>query len=589
MGFRFVPLMIIVVISMISAIAHANEPIRGYFVVNYVTNLSPTGQVIDYYVEYSLVLYNYEPYAAPLRISMELPQYSSVLYVSPPTNVSGNEVTWIINLQPYSEEKLEVRFKPIYTVLPIALLSYQVLINGTPANSTIINGGVGTEVKLLINITSMLPFPVMSTVSLTRQSGLYYEYNVTPTITQNVMGYEMDYWLFNTSNNTSMSLGMVIEDMGPWHSVRINPVSIQVSIDLNQSMNSLRNAINEMNATIKRLGALSSLVINASPTVSNYTAQFLQLIALLNQTANVLGASAYLINSTLLVESLLQAQLVELKIALTAGGQVLNAETNVISQLRDSLSPIVTNEQNYINTLNALKNYLLQIGNSTNNNTLNSEVNNAINTINQLENLLITLSEVYNDLGNLQNELVSTQAQVNQAVNGLNYAISAANQSEVLIISISRNLYLLHNELLNLTNQLLQTYLKMETYQARAMSSLVQISNYEEELQGLILEDETKVAVLNAITNEYLSYLHVNSTNVSIDVTVEETFIVEMPSVVDTRYLPQLLSEITAQNNKTATHGANTAPTLRINPTHAAALGVLTVAIITVTIIRKLR
>lgn len=589
MGLRFVPLMIIVVISMISAIAYANEPIRGYFVVNYVTHLSPTGQVIDYYVEYSLMLYNYEPYAVPLRISVELPQYSSVLYVSPPTNVSGNEVTWIINLQPYSEEKLEVRFKPIYTVLPIALLSYQVLINGTPANSSIISGGVGTEVKLLINITNMLPFPVMSTVSLTRQSGLYYEYNVTPTITQNVMGYEMDYWLFNTSNNTSMSLGMVIEDMGPWRSVRINPVSIQVSIDLNQSMNSLRSAINEMNATIKRLGALSNSVINASPAVSNYTAQFLQLIALLNQTANVLGASAYLINSTLLVESLLQAQLVELKIALTAGGQVLNAETNVISQLRDSLSPIVTNEQNYINTLNALKNYLLQIGNSTNNNTLNSEVNNAINTINQLENLLITLGEVYNDLGNLQNELVSTQAQVNQAVNGLNYAISAANQSEVLIINISRNLYLLHNELLNLTNQLLQTYLKMETYQARAMSSLVQISNYEEELQGLILEDEAKVAVLNAITNEYLSYLHVNSTNVSIDVTVEETFIIEMPSVVNTKYLLQLLNEITAQGNETVTHRVNTVPTLRINPTYAAVLGMLVVALITAIIIRKLR
>ncbi|MFP3484813.1 MAG: hypothetical protein RXO23_02430 [Vulcanisaeta sp.] len=589
MGLRFVPLMIIVVISMISAIAYANEPIRGYFVVNYVTNLSPTGQVIDYYVEYSLMLYNHEPYAVSLRISMELPQYSSVLYVSPPTNVSGNEVTWIINLQPYSEENLEVRFKPIYTVLPIALLSYQVLINGTPANSSIISGGVGTEVKLLINITNMLPFPVMSTVSLTRQSGLYYEYNVTPTITQNVMGYEMDYWLFNTSNNTSMSLGMVIEDMGPWHSVRINPVSIQVSIDLNQSMNSLRSAINEINATIKRLGALSNSVINASPAVSNYTAQFLQLIALLNQTANVLGASAYLINSTLLVESLLQAQLVELKIALTAGGQVLNTETNVISQLRDSLSPIVTNEQNYINTLNALKNYLLQIGNSTNNNTLNSEVNNAVNTINQLENLLITLSEVYNDLGNLQNELVSTQAQVNQAVNGLNYAISAANQSEVLIISISRNLYLLHNELLNLTNQLLQTYLKMETYQARAMSSLVQISNYEEELQGLILEDEAKVAVLNAITNEYLSYLHVNSTNVSIDVTVEETFIIEMPSVVNTKYLLQLLNETTAQGNETVTHRVNTAPTLRINPTYAAVLGMLVVALITAIIIRKLR
>jgi hypothetical protein len=581
--------MIVVVISMISAIAYANEPIRGYFVVNYVTNLSPTGQVIDYYVEYSLMLYNHEPYAVSLRISMELPQYSSVLYVSPPTNVSGNEVTWIINLQPYSEEKLEVRFKPIYAVLPIALLSYQVLINGTPANSSIISGGVGTEVKLLINITNMLPFPVMSTVLLTRQSGLYYEYNVTPTITQNVMGYEMDYWLFNTSNNTSTSLGMVIEDMGPWRSVRINPVSIQVSIDLNQSMNSLRSAINEINATIKRLGALSNSVINASPAVSNYTAQFLQLIALLNQTANVLGASAYLINSTLLVESLLQAQLVELKIALTAGGQVLNAETNVISQLRDSLSPIVTNEQNYINTLNALKNYLLQIGNSTNNNTLNSEVNNAINTINQLENLLITLSEVYNDLGNLQNELVSTQAQVNQAVNGLNYAISAANQSEVLIISISRNLYLLHNELLNLTNQLLQTYLKMETYQARAMSSLVQISNYEEELQGLILEDEAKVAVLNAITNEYLSYLHVNSTNVSIDVTVEETFIIEMPSVVNTKYLLQLLNETTAQGNETVTHRVNTAPTLRINPTYAAVLGMLVVALITAIIIRKLR
>jgi hypothetical protein len=578
----------IIVILAISSIAHANEAVRGYFVVNYVTYLNPSGQATNYYIEYSLTLYNNGPYPIPLTISIELPQYSSVIYTSPTANVTSNEVTWVVNLQPYSEETLEVRFKPIYTVLPIASLDYQVLVNGTPVNTTIINSGVGTKINLLTNITNLLPFPTMSTISLTRQSGLYYEYNITPTITQNILGYEVDYWLFSTSNNTSFGLGMVVEDLGPWHSIRVNPVGVQVSIDLNQSINSLRGAIDELNATINQLSALSSSVINASSTANNYTAQFLQLIALLNQTSNVLGASAYLINSTLLVESLLQAQLIELKIALTAGGQVLGTEANVISQLRSSLNPIVSNEQSYINALNTLKDDLSQIEKFTNNSTLDAEINNTINAINQVENLIITLNQVYNNLGEVQSEISSTQVQVNQAVEGLNYAIYAANESEALIISISKNLYLLHNELNNLTNQLLSTYLGMASYQARAMSYLMQISNYEGELRGMMLEDEVRISVLNALANQYLGYLRINNTNVSVDVTIEETFIVEMPSIVNTQYLLQLLNETAVQGNKTTSHGVSMVTAIPNHLIYLVVLGVSIAVLLITFIIRKL-
>ncbi|MFP3173787.1 MAG: hypothetical protein RXR44_04380 [Vulcanisaeta sp.] len=588
MRLRGVLLVMIIVILAISSIAHANEAVRGYFVVNYVTYLNPSGQATNYYIEYSLTLYNNEPYPIPLTISIELPQYSSVIYTSPTANVTSNEVTWIVNLQPYSEETLEVRFKPIYTVLPIASLDYQVLVNGTPVNTTIINGGVGTRINLLTNITNLLPFPTMTTISLTRQSGLYYEYNITPTITQNVLGYEVDYWLFSTSNNTSFGLGMVVEDLGPWHSIRVNPVGVQVSIDLNQSINSLRGAIDELNATINQLSALSSSVINASSTANNYTAQFLQLIALLNQTSNVLGASAYLINSTLLVESLLQAQLIELKIALTAGGQVLGTEANVISQLRSSLNPIVGNEQSYINALNTLKNDLSQIEKFTNNSTLDAEINNTINAINQVENLIIMLNQVYNNLGEIQSEISSTQAQVNQAVEGLNYAIYAANESEALIISISKSLYLLHNELSNLTNQLLSTYLGVASYQARAMSYLMQIGNYEGELRGMMLEDEVRISVLNALANQYLGYLRINNTDVSIDITIEETFIVEMPSIVNTQYLLQLLNETAVQGNKTTSHGVSMVTAIPNHLIYLVVLGVLIAVLLITFIIRKL-
>ncbi|MFP3236493.1 MAG: hypothetical protein RXR10_03445 [Vulcanisaeta sp.] len=588
MRLRGVLLVMIIVILAISSIAHANEAVRGYFVVNYVTYLNPSGQATNYYIEYSLTLYNNEPYPIPLTISIELPQYSSVIYTSPTANVTSNEVTWVVNLQPYSEETLEVRFKPIYTVLPIASLDYQVLVNGTPVNTTIINGGVGTRINLLTNITNLLPFPTMTTISLTRQSGLYYEYNITPTITQNILGYEVDYWLFSTSNNTSFGLGMVVEDLGPWHSIRVNPVGVQVSIDLNQSINSLRGAIDELNATINQLSALSSSVINASSTANNYTAQFLQLIALLNQTSNVLGASAYLINSTLLVESLLQAQLIELKVALTAGGQVLGTEANVISQLRSSLNPIVSNEQSYINALNTLKNDLSQIEKFTNNSTLDAEINNTINAINQVENLIIMLNQVYNNLGEVQSEISSTQAQVNQAVEGLNYAIYAANESEALIISISKSLYLLHNELNNLTNQLLSTYLGMASYQARAMSYLMQIGNYEGELRGMMLEDEVRISVLNALANQYLGYLRINNTDVSIDITIEETFIVEMPSIVNTQYLLQLLNETAVQGNKTTSHGVSMVTAIPNHLIYLVVLGVLIAVLLITFIIRKL-
>ncbi len=585
---RGVLLVMIIVILAISSIAHANEAVRGYFVVNYITYLNPSGQATNYYIEYSLTLYNNGPYPIPLTISIELPQYSSVIYTSPTANVTSNEVTWVVNLQPYSEETLEVRFKPIYTVLPIASLDYQVLVNGNPVNTTIINSGVGTKINLLTNITNLLPFPTMTTISLTRQSGLYYEYNITPTITQNILGYEVDYWLFSTSNNTSFGLGMVVEDLGPWHSIRVNPVGVQVSIDLNQSINSLRGAIDELNATINQLSALSSSVINASSTANNYTAQFLQLIALLNQTSNVLGASAYLINSTLLVESLLQAQLIELKIALTAGGQVLGTEANVISQLRSSLNPIVGNEQSYINALNTLKNDLSQIEKFTNNSTLDAEINNTINAINQVENLIIMLNQVYNNLGEIQSEISSTQAQVNQAVEGLNYAIYAANESEALIISISKSLYLLHNELNNLTNQLLSTYLGMASYQARAMSYLMQIGNYEGELRGMMLEDEVRMSVLNALANQYLGYLRINNTDVSIDITIEETFIVEMPSIVNTQYLLQLLNETAVQGNRTTSHGVSMVTAIPNHLIYLVVLGVLIAVLLITFIIRKL-
>ncbi|BDR92579.1 hypothetical protein [Vulcanisaeta souniana] len=535
-----------------SSIAYAGESLNAYFTVNYITYLNPNGQVNNYYIEYTLSIYNNEPRSIPLNVSMSILPYSSVIYTSPAaTAINNNMVTWIITLRPYSEEVLDVRFKPVYTLLPIATLDYGVLVNGSSVNSTVVNGNVGTNVEIFINTTNQLPFPIVTTITLTRQSGLFYEYNITPTITQDLLGYEVDYWLFNTENVTSMSLNMITENMGPWHSIRINPITVQTSIDLNESIKALNESINSLNSTLNQLVSFSSTVINASSLSSNYTTQFFQLIALLNQTAQVLGASAYLINSTLMVEGLLQAQLVELKVALSTEGQILGTEVSVISQIRSLLGPIANNQQSYINELNTLKQDLLQIESSTNNATLISEINNAITIINQLEGSLTALTQLYNGLGAVQDELTSTQAQVNQAVNGLNYAIAAANESETLIISISNNLYLLHNELLNLTNQLLATYLSISSYQTRALSYMAQVNNYEEEIRSMIVNDEVEETVLNTLAKQYLSYVSINETNVSTDVTVEETFIINMPSIVNTQYLLQLINATTAQGNET--------------------------------------
>ncbi len=550
MGIRYLVLLILTGLLVMSGTVHAGESLNAYFMINYVTYLKPNGQVSNYYIEYTLSIYNNEPYPIPLNISMNILPYSSIIYTSPTaSSVKSNIVTWTITLQPYSEETLDARFKPVYTLLPIATLGYEILVNDSSVNSTMINGNVGTNVKVFINTTNQLPFPIMTTITLTRQSELYYEYNITPTITQDILGYEVDYWLFNTENTTSMTLNMIIEDMGPWHSVRINPISVQTSIDLNETIKALNESINSLNSTLNQLMSFSNAVINTSGLSNNYTTQFLQLIALLNQTAQVLGASAYLINSTLMVESLLQAQLVELKVALSTEGQVLGTEANVISQIRSLLSPIVNNQQSYVNELNMLKQDLLQIENSTSNATLINEINNAIIIINQLEGLLTALTQLYNGLGAVQNELTSTQSQVNQAVNGLNYAIAAANESETLIISISNNLYLLHNELLNLTNQLLTTYLGISSYQTRVLSYIVQVNDYEEKIRSMIINYEVEETVLNTLVKQYLSYVSINNTSVNIDVTVEETFIINMPSIVNTQYLLQLINATTAQSN----------------------------------------
>ncbi|WP_243666117.1 hypothetical protein [Vulcanisaeta sp. JCM 16159] len=548
--YKLVPILAIMVLLMMSITIYANDSLNAYFTINYVTYLNPNNQATNYYIEYYLVLYNNEPNPVSLNVTMTVLPYSNIIYVSPQaTSINGNTVTWVITVQPYSEETLDLRFKPVYTLLPIASLNYQVLVNNSGINSTIINGGVGTEVNLSLNVTNLLPFPIMTTVTLTRQSGLFYEYNITPTLSQNILGYEVNYWIFNTENSTPFSLNMLVEDMGPWHSVRINPITVQASIDLNESVSSLNEAITNLNNTLNQLRSFTESLTNSSGLEGNYTAQFLQLISLLNETSQVLGASAYIINSTLMVEGLLQAQLIELKVALSTEGQVLGTEANVISQMRGLLSPIVSNEQSYINALNMLKQDLTQIESSTNNATLINEINNAIMIINQLENLLTALNQVYNGLGTVQSELTSTQVQVNQAVNGLNYAISAANESEVLIISISRELYMLHSELTNLTNQLLITYINLSSYQTRALSYMTQVSRYEGEIESGIMSDEVKKAVLTALARQYLTYLSINNTNADIDVTVEETFVINMPSIVNTQYLLQLVNMTAAQGS----------------------------------------
>ncbi|WP_252900691.1 hypothetical protein [Vulcanisaeta sp. JCM 14467] len=204
----------VVALSLMGTTAYASESVSAYFTVNYVTQLSPNNQVTNYYVEYALTLYNNEPYPVPLNISMTVPPYSNIVFVSPSTAlISGNTVTWIITLQPYSQEVLTLRFQPVYTLLPMASVNYEILVNGSGINSTIINGGIGTKVDFSVNVTNSLPFPIMTTIALTRQSGLSYEYNITPTLSQSILGYEIDYWIFNTENSSSLSLGMIVENM----------------------------------------------------------------------------------------------------------------------------------------------------------------------------------------------------------------------------------------------------------------------------------------------------------------------------------------------------------------------------------------
>ncbi|WP_243674701.1 hypothetical protein [Vulcanisaeta distributa] len=213
--YKLVPILAIMVLLMMSITTYANDSLNAYFTINYVTYLNPDNQATNYYIEYYLVLYNNEPNPVSLNVSMIVLPYSNIIYVSPQaTSINGNTVTWVITVQPYSEETLDLRFKPVYTLLPIASLNYQVLVNNSGINSTIINGGVGTEVNLSLNVTNLLPFPIMTTVTLTRQSGLFYEYNITPTLSQNILGYEVDYWIFNTENSTPFSLNMLVEDMG---------------------------------------------------------------------------------------------------------------------------------------------------------------------------------------------------------------------------------------------------------------------------------------------------------------------------------------------------------------------------------------
>jgi hypothetical protein len=221
--------------------ASANA-LRGDFIVNYIIYMNPGGSVNDYYVQYSLVLHG-NSVGHSVNITMELPENSRLIDYSGSPIINGNSLTWITYIPPYGQSQVRVDFRPFFTTLPIADVRFTELLNGSRVVGDEVNGSVGSMVTLRLSLSNRIPYPAVATVSLVRTSGVDYGYSESPTLSQNLAGYTVDYWLMQVGNESTLVFNMTMVDMGPWHAVRLSPVNVEIGVNVNSSIALLRNEI----------------------------------------------------------------------------------------------------------------------------------------------------------------------------------------------------------------------------------------------------------------------------------------------------------------------------------------------------------
>ncbi|WP_428092498.1 hypothetical protein [Caldivirga sp.] len=640
-----------IVLAHMAYVAEATGSLSVTYTINYVNYYTSSG--VKSYINYGINLINENSSAINVVVGFRLPPYSSILYASSGYLMSGDEVYWDVKINPFETVSLNVEFQnPLVNGY---VINFKYLINGSTTPSQVINGSPGVKLIMLINASNLLGLPLTYNAYIPLQNGINYYYSTPPTGLVSIGTGEYTYWSGELPRNGSIGLNVtfIIANSGNWSAINLGSLTFTSSIDLYYYLNYLKLTIGQLNNTLAEF----SNIPYVRPISSNATIllnDLYQLSYLLNTTATLYRQSAYYMNSTRVIESLLLLQVYEVNYALKAeygvlsklnytipmvsyslkqimsnltqlNNEIINLQYEVISdvvyaygeikqynvtlmELIPILNATNTTLAGYYQYLGYVQGNLTKLYNEVNSLNINSEVKASIlgelgklikdvdamrATVLRLEGYVSgaemgvlmasrQLSELAYQLNtrgtaivialtNISNTLVRTNQSVYSLYIALNYLGNVLNSTtSTLNTTLSRlNMALavptsLYGNLTNITNGLIQTSSQLQNASAKLMSmyfnltgqyllfSLAINQSIEYQKVNLINEldtYETYYEVAKSTYNQYLSNLIINSSSsYTVDIVVEQTSEVNLPIILNIKYISSVLSNITSIN-----------------------------------------
>ena len=629
--------------------ANASSPLSVTYTINFINYYTSSG--VKSYVVYSVNLVNENASVVKVTVGFKLPPYSTIVYASNGYFMKGYDVYWNVSINPFETVTLNVEFQN--PLISGYIINFNYLINGSAGLSQVINGSSGIRLTLLVNASNILGLPLTYNAYLPLQNNINFYYSPPPTGLVSIGTGDYVYWSGEIPMNGSIGLNItfITTGSGNWSAINLGTLTLSSSIDLYYYLSYLSTVINQLNATMLRLNNIPYI----RPISGNATIllnDLYQLSYLLNTTAALYRQSAYYINSTRVIESLLLLQVYEVDYALRAEYGVLGKLNSTIPMVSTSLRQIMSNLTQLNNEIinlqyevisdvvyayGEIEQYNLTLMElipilNTANGTLagfyqylgyvQGNLTNLYNEINSLDingkvkaDVLGKLSKLINDveamretvlklegyvseaemgvvaasrqlsevayqlntrgtaivvtLTNISNTLVKTNQSVYSLYIALNYLGNVLNSTTTTLnstlgklneaLSVPTSLYgnltgiingllLTSSQLQNASMRLMNIYFNVTGQYILFSTAINQSLQYQRaSVLGELYRYEAYYGVARGMYNQYLSNLIINaSPTPTVDIIVEQTSIVNLPIILNTKYISMVLSNITS-------------------------------------------
>lgn len=495
MRLRSIAFLVFLVAISIGLTLHAGFSIT--YTINYQITYTP-GQGASAVITYGIQAVSNSSSSQPLVIGFRLPPYSTISYASGNATINGDVVYWSITVPPYGETSEEVQFtNPLYSI-NIMNLNESLYVNSTPHYSTVINGGNGTLIQLSIGLINAAPVPPTTSIYLVKQSGLSYTYSEPPSGFASLGSTSLIYW--EAGSNYNLSINYLVTNLGPWRSIRLEPVVIVSTLDTGLYSTYLTQAIARLNSTLSQLSnyeEYGALLNNSTRLLS----ELYGLSTLLNYTANAFRYSANQVNETMIIERLLQLQAEELREALQLEYLALSQLNSTIPSLRYSIRQVMNNVSNIIREINELQRETVSDMIYANGviNAANSTLSSAQFTLRQLSATVETQYEaLLSTYDNLTAEINYLEALVNES------SINATQRTAILAslsaakASISTTLGLLLIELNGVRQNIAITNSELATMEAELTAVGNELSSRGNQLSSTLTNISDTLSGTNA-------------------------------------------------------------------------------------------